>query len=210
MRTKTLLIAAVVGAVSMATASAQEVTSVNAVGYVNKELAPGFNLISNPLSNGENTLAQVIPSPPDGAQVFLFQNGQWMSSSFDSLIGGWSTPLNLPVGVGFFFNHTGGEAVTVTFVGEVLQGDDTNKTVPAGLSIQGSLVPQEGALTTALQFPGGDGDVAYSWINGAWTTASFAAIVGGWSPSEPSLTVGGSVFVDKAEEAQWDRNFTIN
>lgn len=209
MRTKTLLIAAVVGAVSMATALAQEVTSVNAVGYVNKELAPGFNLISNPLSNGNNTLAEVIPSPPNGSQVFLFQNGQWASSTFSSLLGGWTEPLNLPVGVGFFFNNTGGEAVTVTFVGEVLQGDDTNKTVPAGLSIQGSLVPQAGTLTTDLQFPGGDGDVAYSWINGAWTTASFLAAVGGWT-DEPSLAVGGAVFVDKSAEAQWDRNFTIN
>ena len=209
MRTKTLLIAAVVGAVSMATASAQEVTSVNAVGYVNKELAPGFNLIANPLSNGNDTLAEVIPSPPDGSQVFLFQNGQWVSSIFSNLLGGWDTPLNLPVGVGFFFNNQGGEAITVTFVGEVLQGDDTNKTVPAGLSIQGSLVPQEGALTTDLQFPGGDGDVAYSWINGAWATATFSPILGGWDP-EPSLSVGGAVFVDKAEEAQWDRDFTIN
>ena len=209
MRTKTLLIAAVVSAVSMATALAQEVTSVNAVGYVNKELAPGFNLISNPLSNGENTLAEVIPNPPNGAQVFLFQNGQWVSSTFSSLVGGWATPLNLPVGVGFFFNHTGSEAVTVTFVGEVLQGDDTNKTVPEGLSIQGSLVPQEGALTSDLQFPGGNGDVAYSWVNGAWTTASFSSLLGGWRP-EPNLAVGGSIFVDKAAEAQWDRNFTIN
>lgn len=209
MRTKTLLIAAVVGAVSMATALAQEVTSVNAVGYVNKELAPGFNLISNPLSNGNNTLAEVIPSPPDGSVVYLFQNGQWVSSTFDSIIGGWATSLNLPVGVGFFFNNKGSEAVTVTFVGEVLQGDDTNKTVPEGLSIQGSLVPQAGALTTDLQFPGADGDVVYSWINGAWVTASFASVVGGWSP-EPNLTVGGAVFVDKSAETQWDRNFTIN
>ena len=209
MRTKTLLIAAVVGAVSMATALAQEVTSVNAVGYVNKELAPGFNLLSNPLSNGNNTLAEVIPSPPDGSDVFLFQNGQWVSSSFIGALGGWTEPLNLPVGVGFFFNHKGSEAVTVTFVGEVLQGDDTNKTVPAGLSIQGSLVPQAGALTTDLQFPGGNGDVVYSWVNGAWTTASFNALVGGWRP-EPNLAVGSSVFVDKAEEAQWERNFTIN
>ena len=208
MRTKTLLIAAVVGAVSMATASAQEVTSVNAVGYVNKELAPGFNLISNPLSNGNNALAEVIPSPPDGSQVFLFQNGQWTSSTFSSLLGGWTGTLNLPVGVGFFFNHVGSEAVTVTFVGEVLQGDDTNKTVPEGLSIQGSLVPQAGALTTDLQFPGADGDVVYSW-NGAWATASFSDLLGGWT-EEPSLTVGGSVFVDKSAESQWDRNFTIN
>lgn len=208
MRTKTLLIAAVVSAVSMATALAQEVTSVNTVGYVNKELAPGFNLISNPLSSGENTLAEVIPSPPDGSQVWLFQNGQWVSSTFSSLLGGWTEPLNLPVGVGFFFNHAGSEAVTVTFVGEVLQGDDTNKTVPEGLSIQGSLVPQAGALTSDLQFPGADGDVAYSW-NGSWTTATFSPILGGWSP-EPSLAVGGAVFVDKSAEAQWDRDFTIN
>lgn len=209
MRTKTLLIAAVAGAVSMATASAQEVTSVNAVGYVNKELAPGFNLISNPLSNGENALAEVIPSPPDGSDVFLFQNGQWVSSTFSSALGGWTRPLNLPVGVGFFFNHKGSEAVTVTFVGEVLQGDDTNKTVPAGLSIQGSLVPQAGDLTSDLEFPGADGDVVYSWINGAWSTASFSDALGGWT-TEPRLAVGGSVFVDKSAEAQWDRNFTIN
>lgn len=209
MRTKTLLIAAVVGAVSMATALAQEVTSVNAVGYVNKELAPGFNLISNPLSNGDNALADVIPSPPDGSEVFLFQNGQWVSSSFISALGGWTETLNLPVGVGFFFNHAGSEAVTVTFVGEVLQGDNTNKTVPEGLSIQGSLVPQEGELTTDLQFPGADGDVVYSWVNGAWITASFVGALGGWT-DEPSLTVGGAVFVDKSAEAEWDRDFTIN
>merc|ERR1712065_79731 len=72
MRTKTLLIAAVLGAVGIATASAQ-VTSVNAVGYVNKSLNAGLSLVANPLSNGGNKVSEVIPSAPIGTAIFLFE-----------------------------------------------------------------------------------------------------------------------------------------
>ena len=154
MRTRTLLVA-VLGALSLSVAVAQ--TSVNAVGYVNKSLGSGFSLITNPLSFGDNMLSELIPSAPDGSKVFVFRNGAYDTASYLSALNSWTKDLNLPVGEGFFFENTSDTAVTVTFIGEVLQGGDTNKQVPAGLSIQGSLVPQAGSLSD-LAFPGGDGD----------------------------------------------------
>ena len=127
MRTKTLLIAAVLGAAGLASASAQ-VSSVNAVGYVNKDLAAGLNLIANPLSNGGNTIGEVIPSAPSGATAFVWNGAGYDSSQFvviPGVLSGWQPEVNLPVGDGFFLDSP--EATTVTFVGEVLQGEATNK-----------------------------------------------------------------------------------
>jgi len=200
MRTKTLLIAAVLGAVGIATASAQ-VTSVNAVGYVNKSLNSGLSLISNPLSNGGNLASEVIPSAPIGAQIFKFENGAFSSSTF---LGVWAPDIELPVGGGFYINVE--EATTLTFVGEVLQGEASNKEVPAGLSIQGSTVPQAGTLGS-LDFPAGVGDTAFSFDGSTFASNTFLGV---WAPEDPALGVGDALFIDKGEAAAWDRNFTIN
>lgn len=200
MRTKTLLIAAVLGAVGIATASAQ-VTSVNAVGYVNKSLNAGLSLISNPLSNGDNKASEVIPSAPIGTNIFLFDGGFTVTT----FLGVWSDDVTLPVGGGFYIQLP--EAATLTFVGEVLQGDDTNKEVPAGLSIQGSTVPQAGALGADLGFPGAVGDIAYSFDGTAFAADTFLGV---WAPADPVLGVGDAVFIDKTAAGAWDRNFTIN
>jgi hypothetical protein len=212
MRTKTLLIAAVLGAAGLASASAQ-VTSVNAVGYVNKDLAAGLNLISNPLSNGGNAIGEVIPVAPSGTVVFFWNGAGYDSSEFvviPGVLSGWQPEIGLPVGDGFFIQSP--EATTITFVGEVLQGADSNKDVPAGLSIQGSTVPVAGTLSDH-GFPAGSGDVVFSWNGAGFDSNEFVVIPGvleGWQPSEPSLGVGDAVFVDKAEGGAWDRNFSIN
>ncbi len=206
MRTKSLLITAVLGAATIIATSAQ-VTSVNAVGYVNKKLGSGFSLITNPLNNGENMLSMLIPTAADNSQVFVFRNGAYMNSSYLGVLGGWTQDLAIPVGEGFFFNNSGDE-ITVTFVGEVLQGADTNKTVPMGLSIHGSLVPQAGALGADLMFPGADGDVVYTWNGTGWATANFLTALGGWT-TDPMLMIGDAVFVDKKAAGDWNRNFVI-
>ncbi len=216
MRTKTLLIAAVLGAAGLASASAQ-VTSVNAVGYVNKDLKAGNNLIANPLSNGENGISSVIPVAPNGTIVSLYNGAGYDQSQFTNLgipaLDGWDPEITLPVGAGFFINVS--EDTTITFVGEVLQGDDSNKTVPQGISIQGSTVPVAGTLTEH-GFPGGNGDTVSSWdaesqsfVQAQLTLLGIPAL-DGWSPAEPTLGVADAVFVDKVEEGAWDRNFSIN
>jgi hypothetical protein len=212
MRTKTLLIAAVLGVAGLASASAQ-VTSVNAVGYVNKDLAAGLNLIANPLSNGGNTIGEVIPSAPSGAQVYAWNGAGYDTSQFvviPNVLSGWQPEINLPVGDGFFIDSP--QATTITFVGEVLQGDASNKTVPAGLSIQGSTVPVSGTLSDH-GFPAGSGDTAYSWNGNGWDSNQYVVIpnvLEAWQPADPTLGVADAVFVDKGEAAAWDRNFSIN
>ncbi len=200
MRTKTLLIAAVLGAVGIATASAQ-VTSVNAVGYVNKSLDAGLSLIANPLSNGGNKVSEVIPSAPIGTTIFLFDANTGFAVT--QFVGVWSDDVELPVGTGFYLQLP--EAATVTFVGEVLQGDASNKSVPAGLSIQGSNVPKAASLTD-LNFPAAVGDVAYLFDGAAFNPTTFLGV---WAPTEPSLGVADAVFVDKAEAGDWNQDFSI-
>lgn len=200
MRTKTLLVAAVLGAVGVATASAQ-VTSENVVGYVKKDLMAGISLISNPLSNGANMASEVIPSPPVGTTIYLYDGVSFTSSNF---LGVWAPDVELPVGAGFYIQL--GEATSITFIGDVLQGNASNKQIPMGLSIQGSLVPQAGGISTDLGFPAEVGDTVFTWDGSGFEASNYLGV---WAPAEPMLGLGDAVFVDKASDAAWDRNFVV-
>lgn len=212
MRTKTLLTAAVLGAAGLAVTQAQ-VTSVNAVGYVNKDLVAGLNLLANPLSNGANSLLEVLPVVPSGSTAFTFSNGAFSGSQYADLGGGvgiWAPDATLAVGDGFFLQVP--SAATITFVGEVLQGADTNKTVPSGLSIQGSTVPVAGTMTDH-GFPASSGDTVFSWDAATqnYSSAQYADLGDGtgiWAPAEPTIGLADAVFYNGAGGA-WDRNFTI-
>src|SRR5437763_15367210 len=61
MRTKTLLLTAAVLAAGLGASVAQTVFSVNAVGYVNVTIKPGYNLICNPLNGSNNVISTVMP-----------------------------------------------------------------------------------------------------------------------------------------------------
>ena len=80
-------------------------SSVNAVGYVNKDLAAGLNLIANPLSNGGNTIGEVIPFRPIRSNRFCMERSwiRFLSNlwSFTGVLSGWQPEVNLPVGDGF-------------------------------------------------------------------------------------------------------------
>jgi len=96
-------------------------------------------------------------------------------------------------------------------VGEVPQGAASNQTVPAGLSIRSSTVPQTG-LVTDLQFPGAPGDQIFKFnsTTQGYTTYSFDDFSGTWLPSVPTINVGEAVFVNKVAAAAWNRNFSVN
>jgi len=220
MRTKTLLLTAALAAAGIASSMAQAVYSVNAVGYVNKSIPPGFSLITNPLKATDNTVPGLLPGVPNGTAVFL-----WNGNAFASTLTYIGAPLNRwqgdatllarPVtpGQGFFIKNPTTAAFTVTFVGEVPQGPDSNVPIPAGLTPLGSAVPQDGTLT-ALQFPaaGGDQVFIYSNASGAYlpTFSYIGAPLNRWNPSEPTLSVGDAAFIRKATAASWNRNFSVN
>jgi hypothetical protein len=217
MRTKTLLLTAALSAAGIATSMAQAVYSVNAVGYVNTTLTPGFNLISNPLDNKTgNTVANLLGSAnlPDGTGIYVFKNGSFDIGAVDFGEIGPASVANSVIepGNGFFVRNTTAGNLTVTFVGEVPQGQNLTTTIPVGFSILASKVPQAGTADS-LGLTGTEGDVYYSWGEQA-QSFNFQSQYdfGAWAPPLPTLAVGEAFFYLSRANAprQWTRNFVIN
>jgi len=210
MRTKTLLLTAVLSAATIATAMAQTVYSVNAVGYVKVTVpATNFFLAANPLNLPTNSLAAVLPDVPNNTVVYVLSGGNFQQ--FTKRASGWTgtgaDTARLDPGVGFFIKNAGTTDMTVTFVGEVPQGTQTI-TYPAGFSMLGSKIPQSGKLETDLGFTGTSGDVVYQLANGTYTQSTRRASA--WTPSEPSIDVGNGFFINAKTGGTWTRTFNVN
>jgi len=215
MRTKTLLIAAALSAAGAATSMAQ-VFSVNAVGYVNKTIpAASFAMISNPLNAPTNTVNALFTGVPDGFQVFIYTPGKgYTVGTFDSLSGGFlpdaAGTSTVTPGGGVFVKNGGSTPVTITFVGEVPQGDLKTTLVP-GLQIVSSQVPQAGTADT-LGLVGADGDQLYQFgvTTQKYTTSTYDGLSNAWIPTLTPLDVGDAFFLKKVAAATWERNFSVN
>lgn len=207
MRTKTLLLAAALGAVGAATATAQ-VYSVNAVGYVNTALKPGFNLIANPLDAGaDNTVSKLLAGVPDGTVVYTYTPGTGYSVNTLDL-GEWTNPnATLVPGQGFFVRTP--SAATITFVGEVKQGN-LSTPLSAGFNLVSSQVPQAGKISTDLGLSVADGDIVYKFNADTQGYQIFTFDLGEWDPSEPTLAVGEGCWVRKGAAGAWNRTFSVN
>jgi hypothetical protein len=213
MKTKTLILTAALSVAGLASSQAQnEVYSSNAVGYVNLTVQGGvYSLLNNPLDAADNTVAGLLSTAPNGTQVL-----KWNGAGFDSSIlafGTWSDPsMTLAPGEGFFIQPGGSAEVTLTFVGEVMQGTAENplsNALASGFSLVGSQVPQAGTATELdLTDDLANGSQILQW-NGSGYDSSILAF-GAWSPSDPSIDVGEGFFVNTATATSWDRIFSVN
>jgi hypothetical protein len=212
MRTKTLALTAVVAAVGIASAAAQTVYSVNAVGYVNKTVpANGFALLANPLNLATNTLATVLPDVPANTVVWKW-NGTF--AKYTMRTSGWGTAGTTPVapGEGFFVQNVAATPLVITFVGEVLTGTQTTPINP-GFNILGSKIPQAGKIETELGLPVKQNDVVYKFA-GTYSTTTRRTDATPWGTggvNEPIIEVGEGFFLlSKSTVAtSWARTFTI-
>jgi hypothetical protein len=221
MRTKTLILTALVGAASVAGALAQgtNVYSVNVVGYVTKTMQPGFNLIANPLVQTNTTLASLIPNPPQYTVAYVLVGGTYFINTFDPDLGGWDPNPNqtLDLGGGVHIFNPLSQSFDITFVGEVAQGGLTNN-IPMGFSMQSSKVPQQASLT-ALGFQPVQYDVVYQAYNTGTTSGyyiwTYDPDLGGWDPAPdpvqgPTLAVGEAVLYNAiGNNAKIARQFTV-
>jgi len=214
MRTKTLLLTAALSVAGVATSMAQ-VYSVNAVGYVNTTLNPGFNLISNPLVAQNNTVAslfaEVGPQAP-GMQVYKFTSSGYKIALYDDLDQAWTgdgaQETVLP-GEGVFVRNPNSTPLTVTFVGEVMQGN-LSTPLPAGLSIKSSQVPQAGTAAE-LGLQGQAGDQIYQYTGTGYYISLFDDLDNAWSPALRPLKVGEAFFYRNANAPRaWTRTFNVN
>ncbi|HNR72528.1 MAG TPA: hypothetical protein PLN97_13100 [Verrucomicrobiota bacterium] len=205
------LVCAAALAAGLATAAAQNVYSLNVVGYYNIPLAANAKvMIANQLNTTNNTLAALFPDGPALATVFKYGGG-FTSYTFDDLDMEWLPDGNatLNPGEGAFFLSP--VATTLTFVGEVLQGNLQN-TLPLGQKvIRSSMVPQAGLITTDLGLPAEALDSLFTYAGG-YSSYIFDDLDMEWLPSEPNIAVGQSFFYIKAAgnaSSTWTRNFTV-
>ena len=230
MRTKTLVLTAVLSVAGAAASFAQAVYSVNAVGYVNLTFTKsGFYIVANPLNNGNNQIGTVIPNPPDSTTVFRFNNGQFGDAPTFVVNAGWFNSTGpatdvLAPGEAFFLQLPAAATypVTLTFIGEVPQG--TSITNPVTLranafSLLASQVPVSAGLlsTNIMQFPAADGDTVYLFDGATQQyreSFNYVAAAGTWfnstGPTNPTPAVaeGFWLFSGATTSRTWTRSFS--
>lgn len=215
MRTKTLVLTAVLGAASIAAAVAQTVYSVNAVGFVNKTVPAGqFVLLANPLNLPTNSLAAVLPDVPVNTLVYKFDSASGQYSIFTKRASSWTgtgaATATLNPGEGFFVKNAGAADMNITFVGEVVQGTAVTTAFPAGFACIASQVPQAGKIETELGLPAKTNDKVYLYKNGAYQIFTRRASSWTGGTAEPSVEVAEGFFMQAVAAGSWTRSFSVN
>jgi len=169
-------------------------------------------LICNPLkvTAGNDLNHVLILTDADlGTTVYTYDTA-FHSSSYLGTAVGWVPNLTVAPGQGFFISIATGK--TITFVGDVPQGADSNIPVSNGLSLISSPVPQSLVLDQ-LQFPADLGDTVYFYRGTpkSYVSASFLGTGVGWVPAANATpAVGEGFWASKAAAATWTRNFSVN
>lgn len=211
MRTKTLLLAAVLAALGSASSLAQ-VYSVNAVGYINLTIPPGFTILANQLNGTNNKLSTLLPAAAIGTTVYKWVQGSQAFDSWTSLGpgGGWLGANPEPdVNPGEACIVQTAAALPVTLVGEVPQGTLTVSLV-TGYNLVSSAVPQAVDPAT-IGLPLADGETLYRWNNAGNNYNSYIWLAGSWfGGTAPTVNVGEGFWIQKAAAATWTRTFSVN
>jgi len=221
-----MLLSALLGTLGSVSLMAQStnVYSLNAVGYINVTLEPGYTIVSCPLyCSPDNTLNTVLPNTTGaykGWKVYFSTPGQGYTQievgAKTSWEAGGTNTIN-PGSAVFVWNPSNGVTVTATFVGTVPQGSLTN-TLVSGFNLVSSYVPTSGDLATnpITLFTAVKGDKVYVSDPVAGYAAPggiYTAAKGGAWASDPIVpNVGEGFFFENNSGATelWVENFSVN
>jgi hypothetical protein len=231
MRTKVLLCGAALAA-SLASSVAQNVYSLNVVGYVNVTLPAGqFYAVANPL---DATVGGTVAGGNDITNIFSLAAGNIglnssiatfnsVANDYDTAIGWngksgtWNGNFTMAPGKGALYFNGGTANTVVTFVGQVQQGSYTVATLPAGaFTLGGSPVPLGGDISQLNTVLGlspklNDSIATFNGTANDWNTAV------GWngksSTWNSALTInpgqGFLYFNGSTSPNTWVSNFTV-
>jgi hypothetical protein len=206
MRTKTLLLSALLGTLGSVSVMAQtNVYSINAVGYINITIYPGFNMITCPLiaspDNTENTLLNESTGTYAGDSLYYFNASTGLYNIVAARASAWTdggTNTLTPGSAAWLFS-VASTNITVTFVGTVPTGPYTNNILP-GFNLVGSVVPMSGDILTnslSLMTNVAAGDAAYVFNPATQGFTSYQSRSAGHWTTDPVLTyVGQGFFYD--------------
>jgi hypothetical protein len=219
MRTKTIVLSALLGALGSVSVMAQtNVYSLNVVGYINASMPPGYSQLTCPLiSSPDNTIGTVLNNA-SGAYIGVivqFYNPSTGGYSTDQgeAVGGRGGTLNtngwanngtnvLAPGVACWVQNPSNVTLNATFVGTVPTGALTNSLVK-GYNLVGSIVPVSGdiitnSLSTLTNYNFGDVVLVYNPATLGYNTyevANGGRGAGGYGyyeggPSDPNPPAG--------------------
>lgn len=225
MRTKVLLCAAALAA-SLASSTAQNVYSLNVVGYVNVTLPSfQFTCVANPLDAsvggtvaGGNNITNLFKSMNDGSFINVWDPvaNDYISTVYTYFAGsGWDHAYDMPPGKAVLI-YNAGDPTPVTFVGQVVQGPYTVANLGSfQFSQVGSPVPLGGNITNSLDKVGmvpADGDFVQTWNSSAndWSQATTYFAGSGWDPAATQIAPAQGFFYYRSSTAYtWQSNFTV-
>ena len=192
------------------------IISVNAVGYVRINCPIGLSLIANPLDNkapNGNTISNLFTDiAQDQNIIYKFDNGEYADpNDYAEGLGGWYHPNQtlVPGEAAFIDLHSAG---SVTFVGEVLQGNVV-RYFAAGIQLVSSMVPQTGRIETDLKYPAATGDMIYIFDVSSSSFQIFTRrALGDWTPghSEPIIDAGRGFWLQAVAAGSWVRDFHLD
>jgi hypothetical protein len=166
MRTKTLILSALLGALGSVSVHAQNVYSLNTVGYINVTVAPGFNIIScpligalDPISGLTNTIGTLLNNGSgqyNNATVWSFNTATGMytndtaKTKGNANTNGWVNDgqITMLPGQAVWFQNPYTTNLTLTFVGQVTTGQDMANPISIGFNLISSILPMSGDLVT--------------------------------------------------------------
>jgi len=214
MRTKTLILAAVLVAAGVVSSQAQNVYSQNIVGYINTPLAGAgqLTLISNPFDDGNgNQATNLLSILPKSSSISLWNNvGANFASSITKSAAGWNGGLIVPPGTAMFVKNGGPSSppLTNTFVGSI-DSFTSSVALPAGFSMLGSYIPYSSAdITTDTNVNLGTvlpkNTTLETWNSAGATYVSVTKSAAGWNGTLP-LNAGQGLFISvKAATNVWN------
>jgi hypothetical protein len=223
MRTKTMLLSALLGTLGSVSLMAQStnVYSLNAVGYINVTVQPGFNIVSCPLiASPDNTINTLLTNGTGQFKKWQFW-GYSPSGGYKEEVGtgtGWSAggaSVLSPGQAAWLFNP-GANPSNITFVGTVPSGSLTNTLVAKSFNLVGSILPTSGDLITnpLMSFSTATKkDQVWMYTAGAGGGYKETVSTGtAWSAGDPvEASVGGGFwyFNAQATNNNWIESFSV-
>ena len=190
------------------------------IGFINMTLPPGTNLIANPLYQindhqyPQNTangwlvfLNDNSYSLPDQSLIMNWNGLGFNVETFNPQLPAWLPDGDntlLPGGAEFFVNPTA-NAITMPFAGLIAPGVSTKEISP-GINFVSSMIPQAGRIHSDLGYNPNTGDKVLLWTGHSYSTNTYTG--GGWTPSEPSISVGEGFVLVASQSNSWAENFS--
>jgi len=159
---------------------------------LNLSLGPGYVMIANQFIHGGNSVAEILPSVPEGTSLFKYNLATRSYSRNMFVAGVWTDPTQtLGPGEGaFFYNSTAGY-VDLALTGQI-QLNNPPRQFGSGTYLISVPYPRSGPLSQVLDFQPRDGDTIYTFDNTVGGYAIYGYAGGIWFDKDPFIEVAES------------------